>query len=358
MLSVVSFTFTPTPSPGTIAYGDSIAVRVQTSVGTLAHVVICASFSDGGDGIPELVFDNVRGVARFVGPYDNVGAIFTQSTTSDWTITFKRTNGWDFHGLPQFRLSVTATNNAGASDFVNSLDYALDPDPTDPPTVENFDPVDASLVTFDATVAFDVTSDVASIDQVEAWATFSGDEGRRELIIRGDASGPPDVFDPYILVSTGGISNGRHFEVSRGGDGWFDDFVIDVVGTHFDRPDDEGSGSASYVRSPPATPADTTSPIVGSVVPAPGTPIASTDPLQLDVTDDSGAFRRILIAVVLGGVTELAHDGSSFLGNYAGGSCSRTAISGGFRFVILRDGGWPSSPSIRIFAIDLSGNEA
>jgi hypothetical protein len=80
--------------------------------------------------------------------------------------------------------------------------------------------------------------------------------------------------------------------------------------------------------------------------------------LQFDVTDDSGAFRRVIVCAVLDGVTEVVHDGSTFLGNYAGGSCSRAAISGGFRFVVLRDGGWPASPTIRVFAIDQQGNEA
>jgi hypothetical protein len=165
-----------------------------------------------------------------------------------------------------------------------------------------------------------------------------------------------------VITSAGGITNGRQVTFENA-EGWPDDVKITVLANNAKVPfspsgSPGGFEQVNYERTPPATPVDATSPTIGSIVPAPGTAIASTDPLQFDVTDNSGAFRRILIAVVLAGVTELAHDGNSFLGNYAGGACSRTAISGGFRFVVLRDGGWPSSPTIRVFAVDQSGNEA
>lgn len=57
------------------------------------------------------------------------------------------------------------------------------------------------------------------------------------------------------------------------------------------------------------------------------------------------------------GVTELVHDGDAFRGFYAATS-SRTMIGGGFRFTVLRSGGWPGAPTIQAFAIDHAGNEA
>jgi hypothetical protein len=358
---VAVFTFTETPTanvPTTIGPTDTIAVRVQVDTGNLAEVVVCITFEDGGDGRPELVFDKARGSAKWLGPYDNVSESFVQTTSKDWTISFKRNGGWDAPGQNTIRLSVSATNDAGAVGFVNSLDYSISPDPTTAPAVVGFSPVDGSLVTVSETIHFEVTSTVASLDQVEAWAIFAGSDGRRELILRGAAAGPPTVYDPYVLAATTGITNGRSYDVQRAGDGWFDDFTLEVVATQIDAPDTEGAGNAAYTRSPPRVLADTTAPVVGSVSPPAGTAIQTTDPLSFDVTDDSGAFRRVLVCVVQDGTTEVAHDGTSFLGNYAGGSSSRTAISGGFHFVILRDGGWIASPTVRVFAIDLQGNEA
>lgn len=97
---------------------------------------------------------------------------------------------------------------------------------------------------------------------------------------------------------------------------------------------------------------------VENILPAPGTPISSTTPVSVDVLDDSGAFRRVLLAVELEGLTELAWDGEQWLGHYAGGGSSREPIAGGFHFTVLRDSGWTSSPTLRVFAVDRSGNEA
>ena len=36
----------------------------------------------------------------------------------------------------------------------------------------------------------------------------------------------------------------------------------------------------------------------------------------------------------------------------------RTMIAGGFRYTVLRTGGWPGAPTIQTFAIDRAGNEA
>ncbi len=352
----MTITITPTvPSPATDT--QVMSVDVVDSVGNLVHVAISVTAQDGGDGRPEFVFDNVRaGAADFLGPYDNVSAVFNQISAQHWVISFKRTGGWSSMGNPNnsFRVAAQASNNAGTTANVNSFDFSIDPDPFVLADVA-FTPADASLVTASDSIRVEVSSDSATLDQVRILATFPD---RTELVLEGDVSGPPTAVDPYNLVDTGGITNGRFFVFERGDGGWPDDFTVTVAANTDQVRTQYTDEQSSYVRSPPATAADTTEPTVGSVVPAPGTPIATTDPLQFDVTDDSGAFRRILVVVNLAGTQELAHDGNNFLGNYAGGSCSRTAISGGFRFVILRDGGWPSSPTIRVFAIDQSGNEA
>ena len=55
--------------------------------------------------------------------------------------------------------------------------------------------------------------------------------------------------------------------------------------------------------------------------------------------------------------THHVHDGDAFRGHYAASS-SRTMIAAGFRYSVLRTGGWPAAPTIQTFAIDRAGNEA
>lgn len=103
---------------------------------------------------------------------------------------------------------------------------------------------------------------------------------------------------------------------------------------------------------------DTTAPVVSGVSPAPGSILPATDPVSFDITDDSGAFRRIVVMLTLGesGITEVVHDGTSFRGLYQLSSL-RTPIINGFHFDIYRTGGWTSTPTLQIVGIDRSGNE-
>jgi hypothetical protein len=114
-----------------------------------------------------------------------------------------------------------------------------------------------------------------------------------------------------------------------------------------------------FIPPPSATPIDAAPPVVGNFDPAPGTAIARTGSVTFDVTDDSGDFRRIFVVAYFPatGVAEVVHDGDGFRGFYAAKS-SRTMIAGGFRYTLLRSGGWPGAPTIQTFAIDHAGNEA
>ena len=118
-------------------------------------------------------------------------------------------------------------------------------------------------------------------------------------------------------------------------------------------------GYLAFIPAPPAPPEDESAPVVANFNPAPGTPITRTAPIAFDVTDDSGDFRRIFVVAFFPatGATEVVHDGDSFRGHYAAGS-GRTMIASGFRYTLLRTGGWPGAPTIQTFAIDRAGNEA
>ena len=101
-------------------------------------------------------------------------------------------------------------------------------------------------------------------------------------------------------------------------------------------------------------------PPVVTVTPAASSTILRTDSLSFSATDDLGVFARIAV-LVLGstGATEVAFDGTAFSAAYSAGS-SVTAISNGYDFVVARgSNGWQTSGvTIRILAIDASGNEA
>lgn len=113
-----------------------------------------------------------------------------------------------------------------------------------------------------------------------------------------------------------------------------------------------------FTLSPEVTPANAVAPVVGNFDPPQSTTINTNTPVNFDVTDDEGLFRRVIIhASFPDGTEEVVHDGGSFRGHYQAGNSSRVIISGGYRYTLLRAGGWPGNPTIRAFAIDQAGNE-
>lgn len=100
---------------------------------------------------------------------------------------------------------------------------------------------------------------------------------------------------------------------------------------------------------------DETTPTIGNISPTPGTPIRSSDTVSFNVTDDA-EIRHVEVRVSQGSTVETVFNGSVFVGRYTGST--RVAISGGQRFTVLRNGGWTSSPTFSVSAIDSSGNKA
>jgi hypothetical protein len=100
-------------------------------------------------------------------------------------------------------------------------------------------------------------------------------------------------------------------------------------------------------------------PVVTNISPSVGAGINAQTPLTLQVTSPVlAAFRSIIVEAsfpVLG-VYEVVHDGLQFGPNYNQLS-SKVPIAGGFNFTILRNGGWPGSPTIVVNAVDVNGNE-
>lgn len=120
--------------------------------------------------------------------------------------------------------------------------------------------------------------------------------------------------------------------------------------------DEAGNRDANNVTASGTTLAlDTTAPTVANFSPTPGAPLYASSEVAFDVTD-AGGLRRVLVIAYLGSVAEVVHDGDAFQGAYV--ASRRTGIAGGFHFAVARRGGWPVSPTLKVFAIDVAGNEA
>jgi hypothetical protein len=117
-------------------------------------------------------------------------------------------------------------------------------------------------------------------------------------------------------------------------------------------------------------------PVISNVSPPSAGDLSSDSIIQLDVTDTSGMTRRIQINAYIANTAPtswppapgqepemtVVHDGDCFGASYAAGS-SRTAIPNGYRYRIVRGGGWPTSGTGQVYvifraaAIDCAGNE-
>ncbi len=107
-----------------------------------------------------------------------------------------------------------------------------------------------------------------------------------------------------------------------------------------------------------AEPVVPSAPVISNVTPAAASAIAPTDILGFDITDPEGFTRILLVAdFPTLGIREVIHDGLSFSANYNGFGNSRTVITNGFQYRLLRKGGWPVSPVIIPYAIDATGQE-
>lgn len=122
--------------------------------------------------------------------------------------------------------------------------------------------------------------------------------------------------------------------------------------------DEADNRDSNTVERTAATGFDSTPPVV-VYDPPNGTPINRFGHVGITVTDDQGAFRRIIIIVTFEttGACEVVHDGVTYKGSYTAES-SRSLVAGGFEYDVARFGGWPATPSFEVFAIDLKGNEA
>jgi len=103
-------------------------------------------------------------------------------------------------------------------------------------------------------------------------------------------------------------------------------------------------------------------PVVTIVTPLP--PASATTPVVFTVVGTAAvALRRAWASAAFPGIVgdEVVHNGDRFGAFYTNGINTRTSITNGYQFTVLRDGGWPvgSFPvaaSFTINAVDTLGN--
>lgn len=90
--------------------------------------------------------------------------------------------------------------------------------------------------------------------------------------------------------------------------------------------------------------------------PPAGTDISLTQAITFDVLDKESELGRVLIAVRYPAwdATELAWDGQTVCGPFL---VTVLQIPDGVRYTVLRVGGWPSAPVIRVFLTNYGGRE-
>lgn len=95
-------------------------------------------------------------------------------------------------------------------------------------------------------------------------------------------------------------------------------------------------------------------PVVSLVSPPAGTRLTRTDPIVVEVSDDTNLAYHMIVALYPAGRHELVLDGGdpSLTTNY---HWTRTAISGGWRYAVQRKGGWHAAPTLRVVGVDDGG---
>jgi hypothetical protein len=113
-------------------------------------------------------------------------------------------------------------------------------------------------------------------------------------------------------------------------------------------------------------------PVVSSATPAPGA-ISKTQAVTFTVTDADGGldyttpgtFPTIIVRADYGSdsfggiLSETIFENNTFKGGFDGGGSTKTTITNGVSFTVIRDGNWPSaSVTLHVTATDIHGNTA
>lgn len=103
---------------------------------------------------------------------------------------------------------------------------------------------------------------------------------------------------------------------------------------------------------------DTAPPVVSNVTPATGGALAALDEWGCDVTDDDSGVEGVTIFRGGDGARRIEVIYETSIGACRGYTVTVTSISGGYRYRVRSEDGWPRIPTIYVKAVDGAGNEA
>jgi hypothetical protein len=95
-------------------------------------------------------------------------------------------------------------------------------------------------------------------------------------------------------------------------------------------------------------------PVIKNISPSITFDVDPATPISFDVVSDAGLSSTMILCLPTmfvdqaSGAPELVHNGTTFSPLYLKHS-TRTAISHGFHYVVLRDGGWPTPPVLGLY---------
>ena len=170
-------------------------------------------------------------------------------------------------------------------------------------------------------------------------------QGKYDLTLVGSLF---DQLGGFVVATSGGA--GSSLFLAR--------TVVNIVSAVWEEPalSHTTNGTMGQQLNSVSGGADTVAPQISNMSPSGGTTITASTPISFDITDTNSSIANIMISIGFpNGTLETAFDGSSFRGPYNGYS-TRTSITNGFHFLLVRGGGWLGTPSLEIFAIDVHGN--
>jgi hypothetical protein len=193
----------------------------------------------------------------------------------------------------------------------------------------------------------------------------------------------PSPYDgKYLLTQAsldsvvGGVYLGRLPDLCQGRPPALGDYILDQFGARWINVHDNSmlswpEGATALIVEQGVTPApatvngrifafealDTSAPLISVISPLTMQILGHNTPIIIEVKD-SNFFARVVLAATLSGgvIEELIHDGVTTSVAYA---VQRDSITDGYRYTIMRVGGWyGSSVTLKIISVDSQGNVA
>lgn len=346
--ATASYTISDPPAAPTVGPFSPTDGGNTTRTGT---VTIDVTDDEGRTALALVTIDVTLASGQVVTAYNGAafpGPLAAGSSRSNITNGYRYSLVYGGAGWPSSTLAyrITATDTQGRTTTHTTYNLVII-DPPTAPTIGSWNPAAGPRARADY-VAFNVASpdDFAS---VVVWAVLGN--GSTVLVYDGAAFGP-EV--DAVSGTEGDVS--RDYYIVHDGAGWTDDYTLHVRATDTLGQTSTATQAYTLTDAPEPVVVDTTPPQISALTPADTSEVPKNQAVRFNVTDNV-LLRRIFVFVNMGSTDEVIWNGTAFTAKYAGGS-TITETEGGFAFVVLRSGGWVSSPTFTIHPFDTSGNEA